>query len=114
MGFWGFGVNGQWNYNIQKAYNDAIDLNKKRFQNWQRIQFNFQYIADKYNDYSSLDFKKRLNLSLKYFYQFPAMQNVAFFIGGGYRAQDEYNIFFQDSYAYFTAGVASSLSFGNK
>ena len=107
-------VNGEWIYNIAKAYPDQLDAGKKRFQNWKRIQFNFQYIADKYDNYNNLDLKKRLNLTLKYYYQFSFMQNVSFFAGGGYRAQDEYNIFFQDSYAYFTVGVASGLSFDFK
>jgi len=105
-------VNGQWIYNISRANPDPIDKGKKNFQNWQRIEFDFQYIADKYDDYSSFDFKKRLNLTLKYYYQFPFMQNVSFYVGAGYRAQDEYNIFFQDTYPYVMAGLSSGLSFG--
>jgi hypothetical protein len=104
-------VNGDWSYNIAKKYPDAIDKKKKNLQNWQRLQFDFQYIADKYDDYNSFDFKKRLNVTLKYFYQFPFMRNASFYVGGGYRGQDEYNIFFQDSYPYMMVGVASGLAF---
>jgi len=104
-------VNGSWIYNIAKATNDPIDGHKD-FTNWQRLQFDFTYIADKYDDYNAIDLKKRLNVSLKYYYQFPFMQNVAFLVGGGYRGQDDLNIFFNDSYPYVMAGVAAGLSFG--
>jgi len=104
-------VNGSWMYNIAKAVKDPIDQ-KKEFLNWQRLQLDFTYIADKYDDYNSFDLKKRLNISLKYYYQFPFMQNVSFLVGGGYRGQDDLNIFFQDSYPYLMAGVAAGLTFG--
>jgi len=104
-------VNGEWLYNIAHAIADPADNNKKTFQNWQRIDFQFTYIADKYNNYSAADLKKRLNVYLKYYYQFPFMQNVSFLIGAGYRGQDEYNIFFNNSYAYLTFGFAEGLSF---
>jgi hypothetical protein len=104
-------VNGSWMYNIAKAHPDPIDGHKD-FTNWQRLQFDFTYIADKYDDYNAIDLKKRLNVSLKYYYQFPFMQNVAFLVGAGYRGQDDLNIFFQDSYPYMMAGVAADLSFG--
>lgn len=106
-------VNGSWIYNISRATDDPTDEDrKKNFKNWQRLQFDFSYIADKYDDYSSIDLKKRLNVSLKYYYQFPFMENVSFLVGAGYRGQDELNIFFQDSYPYVMAGVAAGLSFG--
>lgn len=104
-------VNGSWIYNIARATNDPVDGHKD-FVSWQRLQFDFSYIADKYDDYNAADLKKRLNVSLKYYYQFPFMQNVAFLVGAGYRGQDELNIFFQDSYPYVVAGVAAGLSFG--
>jgi hypothetical protein len=104
-------VNGDWLYNLARANSDPIDPDKKVFGNWQRLDFQFAYIADKYDDYSAIDLKKRLNVSLKYYYQFPFMQNVSFLAGAGYRGQDEYNIFFQDSYAYVTIGFAAGLSF---
>jgi len=104
-------VNGNWMYNIDHSYHDAIDKDKKVFKNWQRVQLDFEYIADKYDDYNNLDLKKRLNINLKYYYQFPFMQNVSFLVGAGYRGQDNYNIFFQDSYPYLLLGFASGLSF---
>ncbi|GAC1564386.1 MAG: hypothetical protein NVS3B13_40660 [Mucilaginibacter sp.] len=104
-------VNGSWMYNVARATSDAVDNNKKDFVNWQRLLLEFTYIADTYNDYSAADIKKRLNISLKYYYQLPFMQNVSFLVGGGYRGQDEYNIFFQDSYPYVFAGFAAGLSF---
>jgi hypothetical protein len=113
-GIYGFvRVNGSWIYNISKATNDPIDEQRKKdFVNWQRLQLDFTYIADKYDNYNAVDLKKRLNVSLKYYYQFPFMQNVAFLVGAGYRGQDDLNIFFQDSYPYVMAGVAAGLSFG--
>jgi hypothetical protein len=54
---------------------------------------------------------KRLNASLKYYYQFGFMENTALTAAIGYRGQDPYNIFFQDNYAYFAIGVSAGLSF---
>jgi hypothetical protein len=111
-GHYGFvRVNGGYMYNVAKKYQDDIDPNKSSFKNWQRIQFEFTYIADKYSGYDAFNLKKRLNVSLKYYYQFPFMQNVSFIVGGGYRGQDDYNIYFEDSYAYVQFGVASGLNF---
>jgi hypothetical protein len=111
-GHYGFlRVNGTYIYNITKKYQDDIDPKISSFKNWQRLQFDFTYIADKYNGYGALDLKKRFNASLKYYYQFPFMQNVAFIVGGGYRGQDDYNIYFEDSYAYMQFGIASGLNF---
>ncbi|WPU94211.1 hypothetical protein SNE25_01565 [Mucilaginibacter sabulilitoris] len=104
-------INGSRMYNLAKAYDDPLEKGKKTYKNWQRIRFDFTYIADKYNNYSAVDFKKRLNVSLKYYYQFPFMPSAALMFGGGYRGQDDYNQFFEDSYGYITVGLASSLSF---
>ncbi|MGN8067923.1 hypothetical protein [Mucilaginibacter sp. 22184] len=104
-------VNGSRMYNFAKAYDDPLEKGKKVYKNWQRIRFDFTYIADKYDNYSAVDFKKRLNVSLKYYYQFPFMPSTAFMVGGGYRGQDDYNQFFEDSYGYVTIGLASDLSF---
>ncbi|MDB5127488.1 hypothetical protein [Mucilaginibacter sp.] len=104
-------VNGGYIYNIAKKYADDIDPAKSAYKNWQRIQFDFTYIADKYSGYKASNLKKRLNASLKYYYQFPFMQNVSFIVGGGYRGQDDYNIYFEDSYAYVQFGIASGLTF---
>jgi hypothetical protein len=111
-GHYGFvRVNGGYIYNIAKKYADDIDPAKSSYKNWQRIQFDFTYIADKYSGYKASNLKKRLNASLKYYYQFPFMQNVSFIVGGGYRGQDDYNIYFEDSYAYVQFGIASGLTF---
>ncbi|MBB6131572.1 hypothetical protein [Mucilaginibacter lappiensis] len=104
-------VNGSRMYNFAKAYDDPLEKGKKVYKNWQRIRFDFTYIADKYDNYSAVDFKKRLNVSLKYYYQFPFMPSTALMFGGGYRGQDDYNQFFEDSYGYITVGLASDLSF---
>jgi hypothetical protein len=104
-------VNGSRMYNFAKAYDDPLEKGKKTYKNWQRIRFDFAYIADKYDNYSAIDLKKRLNVSLRYYYQFPFMPGAALMFGGGYRGQDDYNQFFEDSYGYITIGLASSLSF---
>jgi hypothetical protein len=106
-------VRGNWLYSLAKKYSDAIDPDKKIFGDWMHMQFDFEYIMDKYSNYDFVDYKKRLNVTLKYYYQLPFMQNVAFMVGGGYRGQDEYNIYFQDSYAYMTVGLAAGLNFNN-
>ncbi len=105
-------INGSRMYNFIKAAKDPLEQDRKTYQNWQRIQFDFTYIADKYDNYSAINIKKRLNVSLKYYYSFPFMQGTALMIGGGYRGQDDYNQSFQDSYGYVTLGVAAGLSFG--
>jgi hypothetical protein len=105
-------LNGSWMYNLAKARADAIKPNSRTFNNWMRFQVDFMYIMDTYSTYNFTDVRKRLNISGTYYYQFPFMQNVALMAGGGYRGQDEYNIFFQNSYAYFTLGVAAGVSFG--
>jgi len=105
-------VNGSRMYNFVKAYDDPLEQGRKTYENWQRIQFDFTYIADKYNDYSAFNVKKRLNVSLKYYYSFPFMQGTAFMVGAGYRGQDDYNQSFQDSYGYGMVGIAANLSFG--
>jgi len=107
-------IDGAWLYSIARANSDPVDPEKKVYGNWQRFDFQFTYIADKIYDYSIINAKKRLNVSLKYYYQFPFMQNVSFLGGLGYRGEDEYNIFFQDSYAYVTVGIAAGLSFNMK
>jgi hypothetical protein len=107
-------VKGRWLYSLAKKHDNAIDPQKKEFHDWMRMQLDLQYIADKYNGYSFGDVKKRLNAALKYYYQLPFMQNTALMVGGGYRGQDEYNIYFQDSYAYFTFGLSAGLSFGTR
>jgi hypothetical protein len=104
-------LRGKWLYTLAKKYSDAIQPDKKVFDNWMHVQFDFEYIMDKYDSYNIADYKKRLNVALKYYYQLPFMQNVSFMVGGGYRGQDEYNIYFQDSYPYVTAGLAAGLSF---
>lgn len=105
-------VNGGRMYNFIKACDDPLEQGRKTYQNWQRIQFDFSYIADKYDNYSAINIKKRLNVSLKYYYSFPFMQGTAIMLGGGYRGQDDYNQSFQDSYGYVTVGLAAGLSFG--
>jgi hypothetical protein len=111
-GHYGFvRVNGGYIYNIAKRYKDDIDPDRLSFKNWQRIQFDFTYIADKYDGYNAFNLKKRFNTSLKYYYQFPFMQNVAFMAGAGYRGQDDYNIYFEDSYFYMQFGIAAGLNF---
>lgn len=111
-GHYGFvRVNGTYLYNLAKRDADPIETNKYLFNNWQRIQFDFTYIADRYNNYNAFNLKKRLNVSLKYYYHLPFLQNVAVVAGGGYRGQDDYNFSFQSSYAYATLGVSSGLSF---
>jgi hypothetical protein len=105
---------GSWLYSLAKKYDDPVYQNKKEFHDWMRMQLDLQYIVDNYNGYSFGDAKKRLNAGLKYYYQLPFMQNTAVMVGGGYRGQDEYNIYFQDSYAYFTFGLSAGLSFGTR
>ncbi len=100
-------TNGSWMYDIMKDSRNQAD----HYLEHQRLRFDFTYILDKVYDYSIDNWHKRLNFSVKYYYQFGFMENVAFMIGAGYRGQDPYNIFFQDSYSFIDIGVASGVSF---
>ncbi|WP_448699401.1 hypothetical protein ACFGVR_20600 [Mucilaginibacter sp. AW1-3] len=100
-------ANGSWMYDLLRDKHNTSDL----YQTHQRLQAQFTYILDKDYNYQITDLQKRLNISLKYYYQFGFMENVAFTIGAGYRGQDDYNIYFQDSYAYVAVGVAYGVSF---
>jgi hypothetical protein len=105
-------LNGTWMYNLARARPNPIDRAKTNYNNWMRMQVEFQYIMDDYANYAITNVSKRLNIAAIYYYQFPFMQNVALMAGGGRRGQDDYNIFFQNSYWYLTAGVAAGVSFG--
>ena len=100
-------TNGSWMYDILKDKTGKAD----RYANRQRIRFDFTYILDKVDGEQFTDVSKRLNASLKYYYQPGFMENTALTATVGYRGQDPYNIYFQNNYAYFAVGVAAGLSF---
>lgn len=100
-------TNGSWLYDVMNDKSGMSD----HYSNRQRLRFDFTYILDKIYDYQITKVNKRLNTSLKYYYQFGFMENTALTATVGYRGQDPYNIFFQDSYAYFAIGVSAGLSF---
>lgn len=98
--------NGSWMYDFLKVGSD-----KDKYQNHQQIQFKFTYIADEYENYAATDLRKRVNTSLYYNYQPGFTDNVALSFGAGYRGQDDYNIYFEDSYFYVSVGVVYGLAF---
>jgi hypothetical protein len=106
-----FRINGTYMFNVAKKYADPIKTDNWVFNNWQRLQFDFTYIADDYQNYNTFNFKKRLNVSLKYYYNLPFLRDMAIVAGGGYRGQDDYNIYFQNTYGYAMIGLSSGLSF---
>lgn len=100
-------TNGSWFYDFMSDHSGTSD----HYSSHQRLWFDFTYILDKVYDYQITDATKRLNISVKYYYQFGFMQNVALMIGAGYRGQDPYNIYFQDNYPFVAIGIASGLAF---
>jgi hypothetical protein len=76
-----------------------------------RIHARASYIIDKYEDYSLLDLRKRANIGLQYSYQPGFTGNVALTLGAGYRGQDDYNIYFEDSYFYASFGILYGVAF---
>jgi len=100
-------TNGSWTYDIMKDKTGKADTYASR----QRIRFDFTYILDKVYNYNIANASKRLNASLKYYHQFGFIENAAFTATVGYRGQDPYNIYFEDSYPYFAVGVAAGISF---
>lgn len=108
LGKYGFiRTNGSWYYDIM---GDKSGLND-HYTSHQRIRFDFMYILDKVYDYNITDAAKRLNASLKYYYQFGFMESAALTVQAGYRGQDPYNIFFRDNYPYFAIGLATGTAF---
>lgn len=99
-------LNGNWIYDILQAKSG-----EDKYRNHHRIHAKFTYIADDYEDYSWLNFSKRLNASVQYNYQPGFTDNVALAVGAGYRGQDDYNIYFEDSYSYFSIGVVYGVAF---
>jgi len=99
-------INGNWIYDILQG-----KTGEDKYRNHHRINARFTYIADDYNDYSRLNFTKRLNASVHYNYQPGFTDNVALAIGAGYRGQDDYNIYFEDSYSYVSIGVVYGVAF---
>ncbi|MEJ7694764.1 hypothetical protein [Daejeonella sp.] len=99
-------VNGSWVYDIltDKRGND-------KYSDHQRIHAKFTYITDRYEDYSLGNLRKRLNISAQYNYQPGFTDNVALALGVGYRGQDDYNIYFEDSYSYVSVGVVYGVAF---
>lgn len=100
-------TNGSWMYDFMRDKRNKSD----HYQSHQRLQAQFTYILDKDYNYPTINLQKRLNISLKYFYQFGFMENTALVAIASYRGQDDYNIYFQDSYPYFALGITYGVSF---
>jgi len=100
-------TNGSWTYDIMKDKSGRED----GYASHQRIRFDFTYILDRVYNYSIANAGKRLNASLKYYHRFAFLENAALTATVGYRGQDPYNIYFEDSYPYFAVGVAAGISF---
>jgi len=99
-------INGSWTFDYLK--HESVDHN---YQNHHRVQFKFAYIADDYKNYAATNLQKRLNTSLHYSYQPGFTENVALSLGAGYRGQDDYNIYFEDSYSFVSVGVVYGVAF---
>ncbi len=99
-------INGSWVYDIIKGKQE-----NEKYSNHHRIHAKFAYIMDGYEDYSFANAGKRLNTSVQYNYQPGFTDNVALVIGAGYRGQDDYNIYFKDSYSYISIGVVYGVAF---
>ncbi len=84
---------------------------REKYDKHHRIHARFNYILDEYKGYSVLNLSKRFNADVQYQYQPGFADNVALTIGAGYRGQDDYNIYFNDSYTYVSVGVAYGIAF---
>ncbi len=99
-------INGSWTFDVLKG-----NSGNEKYDNHQRLQARFTYITDKYKDYDLINFRKRVNANIQYNYQLGFMDNVAFALGAGYRGQDDYNIYFEDSYSYVSVGIVYGVAF---
>lgn len=100
-------TNGSWTYDILK---DKTGMSNQ-YSKHHRLKLSYTYILDQLGNYKFSQVSKRLNASLNYSYQFGFMDNVALSAEAGYRGQDDYNIYFQDTYSYFSIGVRYGVAF---
>lgn len=99
-------LNGSLMYDLLKG-----KTGKEKYDNHYRINARFTYILDEYENYSLLNLSKRFNVDFQYNYQPGFTDNVALAIGAGYRGQDDYNIYFSDSYSYLSVGIVYGVAF---
>lgn len=108
-------LNGSWTYNILKLQPEPADQDPEDVKSsFQRLQLDLSYIVDTYNGYSIIDAGKRLNITAKYHLRLPFMENVALMVATGYKGQDDYNIFFQDSYPFVRMGIVAGAGFSRR
>ncbi|MFC4212953.1 hypothetical protein ACFOWA_17290 [Pedobacter lithocola] len=102
-------------YNVSLRKYDVIEK-KSRIKNsfkeeketW-RLNAEVSYAVNKIPAKNIWSAVKRLNAEVNFNYSFPFMNNVFLLAAVGYYGEDNYNIYFKDSYSYMRFGLASGF-----
>jgi len=100
------GGKGAWKKGSSKKENKLNTLEKETW----RFNGAFSYAINRYDNYSFLAPKRRLNIEVAANYSLPFMQNVFIMASFGYYGEDPYNIYFKDKYAFMRFGLSSTFS----
>lgn len=100
------GEKGNWR---KAPYTNSTSKSSVEKEQW-RFNYQFSYVVNRLVDYGILAPKKRLNTELSANYSLPFMQNVFVMATVGYYGEDQYNIYFQDKYAFVRFGLSSTFS----
>jgi len=102
-------------YNFSWRRYDQIERNIKKKpkikaekETW-RLNAEVSYAVNKIPGKNLPDVGKRLNAEINFNYSFPFMNNVFIMAAAGYYGEDNYNIYFQDHYAYVRFGLSSGF-----
>lgn len=101
-------LNLQWGYILVKNYCDAIhghQVEESYYREKFRVVLNTTLIGG-HRDRGLSSLEKRINAELNYYLRLPSSPNTSVFAGAGYYGSDPYNIYYQDSYFFFRAGLA--------
>ncbi len=74
-----------------------------------RLNAELSYAVNNIPGKNIANIQKRLNAEINFNYSFPFMHNVFLMAAVGYYGEDNYNIYFQDKYAYMRFGLSSGF-----
>ncbi|MDN3586906.1 hypothetical protein QWY86_09520 [Pedobacter aquatilis] len=83
--------------------------NKKSEKETWRLNAEISYAVNKIPERNLANIQKRLNAEINFNYSFSFMHNVFLMAAVGYYGEDNYNIYFQDKYAYMRFGLSSGF-----
>jgi len=81
---------------------------KEEKETW-RLNAEVSYAVNKIPEKNIWNAGRRLNTEVSFNYSFPFMHNVFLMAAAGYYGEDNYNIYFKDSYGYMRFGLSSGF-----